>query len=412
VESRDQAKDAAFADRLERLALTARWILLAAVTGLALLDPASVRRHAPVLLLVAVAYLGCVEVARRRPRASRLLPAVTAFGDVTLVAASAVLLENPWSPVGLWSLIIAWNGLRHGQTAALMVTGGIMAVEAGGIFLGWRSFSAPGVAGEGLGFVGLALLAGYLGDRRRADEARLDRLAKLEEDRADRTGTLSHELRTPLAMIKTAAELMLDGRPGPTTTIQTTFLQMISGNVERLIALSEDLLAGARVDVAWLTMQPKPLDVRPLIRETVASIRPLIAPKRQTLRFDHPQVLSPALADPRWLQQVVINLIYNASKHTPDEGAITVTARDNEAWVLVSVTDTGSGLAEGEREHVFEKFYQGTGSPKGEISGVGLGLAIVRHVIEKQGGRVYMGSMLGRGSTVSFTLPKASKERT
>lgn len=396
-------------ERLERLALSGRWVLLVAVTAAAFFDSTVSARYSFVLFLVAVGYLGSLEALRLRSRAIRRLPIVTAVGDVCVIAGASVVFDGPWLTAGLYALVIAWNGLRHGERGALPVAGGVGAIEACRIWAAPHHPPLLALAGEGLTVLGIALLTGYVGRCRLHDAKRLARLQTLEENHIDRTGTLAHELRTPLAMIKTAADLLLEGRPGPTTVTQRNFLHMISGNVARLIGMSEEMLARVRTDAAWLTMDPRPVDIRPLIRETAAHIRPLIASDSQTLRFDHPQILSPALVDPRWLQQIMINLIYNASKHTPNGGGITVTARENEAWILVSVTDTGSGLPEAERERIFDRFYQCAEPAKSDGTGVGLGLAIVRHIVEKHGGRIYVGTMLERGSTFAFTLPKARK---
>lgn len=141
---------------------------------------------------------------------------------------------------------------------------------------------------------------------------------------------LSHELRTPLTMIKSSVDIILDGNPGKINIKQKNFLDIISNNVFRLINLVEDILLLIKIENSWLKLDLKAIDIIALIKEIVNNMKPIISQKKQILKYSHPKIISKAIADKKWLQQVMINLINNASKHLAEDGIIIVTLKENE----------------------------------------------------------------------------------
>jgi len=133
---------------------------------------------------------------------------------------------------------------------------------------------------------------------------------------------------------------------------------------------------------------------------------PFIDSRDQKLKYTYPNLLSKTIADENWIQQVLINLIHNASKHVGTNGRIIISVTENEQCIVVSVSDDGSGIVNKEKPKIFSEFYQGSESEDENMDGVGLGLSIVKNVIEKHNGKVYVGSVAGLGTTLSFTLPK------
>ena len=218
--------------------------------------------------------------------------------------------------------------------------------------------------------------------------------------------TLAHELRTPLAVIKTSAEIILEERPGEINTTQKRFLTAVLDNTMRMVRFVDTILASIKVEYAWFRMNKKPMDVRPVIKKVCNELLPFISSREQELKYTYPNLISRTIADENWIQQVLINLIHNASKHVGKKGRIVISVTENEQCVVVSVSDDGSGITNQEKPKIFSEFYQGSESEDENMDGAGLGLSIVKSVIEKHNGKVYVGSVAGLGTTLSFTLPK------
>ncbi|HIQ05826.1 MAG TPA: HAMP domain-containing histidine kinase [Anaerolineae bacterium] len=250
-----------------------------------------------------------------------------------------------------------------------------------------------------LATIGLLIRVLSLDTRQRAEIARLRRVAEM---RGDRMSALSHEVRTPLAIIKGAAELLLDNKPGPLTPQQRTFLETIAQNCERVITLAEDLLVQARIEAGLFKLNLQPVDVKALTRQVVRNMRLLVAEKGQTITIDYPQVVPRIQADPRLLVQALTNLLYNASRYTSQGGHIYISVAENDESLVISVTDDGAGMSAEERRKLFQKF--ASGQPLGD--GTGLGLVIVKLIVELHGGRILVDTSLGQGTTFLFTLPK------
>jgi signal transduction histidine kinase len=222
--------------------------------------------------------------------------------------------------------------------------------------------------------------------------------------------TLAHELRTPLAVIKTSTEIMQEGRPGEINSTQRRFLKAILDNTLRMVSFVDTILASIKVEYAWFRMNRKPMDIRTVIKKVCSDLHPLIQSRDQELKYSYPNLLSRTIADENWIQQVLINLIHNASKHVVRNGRIIISVTENEQCIVVSVSDDGSGIENQEKPMIFSEFYQGSEAEDENMDGVGLGLSIVKNVIEKHNGKVYVGSVAGLGTTLSFTLPKEGDE--
>jgi PAS domain S-box-containing protein len=215
---------------------------------------------------------------------------------------------------------------------------------------------------------------------------------------------VSHELRTPLTSIKGFTDLMLAGDAGPLSPDQDEFLQIIKSNADRLVALIEDLLDVSRIEAGEISLRPRAVRVDQLIREVANSIQPQLDRKNQSLAVEIPDTLPAAWGDADRITQVLVNLVANAHKYSPDSSVITITARAEEE-MQVSVSDNGPGIAPEDQAHLFDKFYRAGRSTGYRSGGTGLGLAIARSLVEAHKGRIWVDSTLGGGSTFSFTLP-------
>ncbi len=230
-------------------------------------------------------------------------------------------------------------------------------------------------------------------------------MKKLIDNKNKLLSTLTHELRTPLAVIKTSNELIYEERPGPINETQKSLIFSSLENTKRLNSLVENILSQVKVEFAWFSMKQQPLDIRKLVRKTSLDIKPYLETRSQSIKYNYPSLMSKTIGDKRWLEQVLLNLIHNGSKNSPDNTVITISVQENEQCIVVSVHDRGSGIESKEISHVFNEFYQSTDPTKNLNEGAGLGLTIVKDIIEKHKGNIYISSLINTGTTVSFTLP-------
>jgi two-component system phosphate regulon sensor histidine kinase PhoR len=232
-------------------------------------------------------------------------------------------------------------------------------------------------------------------------------LRRLEQVRTEFVGNVSHELRTPLTAIHGYVETLLGGALEEPENARK-FLEIVHRQTERLGRLINDLtdLSNIELGKASLHLAPTRLD------EVVDSVLGVIAPRARaggvTVRTEVPATLPLVKADHDRLAQILINLVDNAVKYTPDRGVVTV--RGSEALgktVSVSVEDTGVGIPSADLPRITERFYRVDKARSRELGGTGLGLAIVKHLVLAHGGELHIESEIGRGTTVRFPLPVA-----
>ena len=388
---------------LERLVLNIRWLLVGLLLVVASVSGGLSKPITLTTLAVTLAYLLTLEALTWMKKAAHLLPLISTGGDLLLITWAVHSFDRSF--VALYYIVIVANALRYGMRKSLL-SAVVASLLHSGVVLWNVTPEKSGALFQPLlhvtAFFIVAYLVGHLAESRERERWQLIRLREEEKRKSELLSTLSHELHTPLTMIKGAVDILLEGRPGPINYTQITFLQTISQNGERLIRLVEELLAQARAEAGWVEIKPKLIDIRDPMKKTIRDIRPLVAQKRQVIRLDYPQVLPRVMADEAWIQQVMTNLICNASKYTSEGGNIFVSLMENQQCILVSVTDDGAGISQAERERLFEPFFRGDHTQRG----TGLGLTIIKHIVEMHGGKVYVDTTLGRGTTFLFTLPK------
>ena len=222
--------------------------------------------------------------------------------------------------------------------------------------------------------------------------------------------SMSHELRTPLHTIIGFSELLGEELEGPLNEKQMRFVQHIHKDSLHLLELINDVLDISKIEADRLELRPEAFDFTALIAESLASVRSLAEAKSHILQTTS-DVPTAVEADRLRIKQVLVNLLSNAIKFTPEGGRIGVDARVQDAFVIVSVRDTGIGIPGHEHDSIFEKFHQVGATTKGVREGTGLGLAITKRLVEQHGGRIWVQSKPQEGSTFLFTLPLESAER-
>jgi signal transduction histidine kinase len=299
---------------------------------------------------------------------------------------------------------------------ALLTGPAILGIEQAG---GYRS--QPGAVAVGTFAIATLLLTRFVGvvraverahhderlARRDAEDARVlieaqnARLRELDELKDEFVSSVSHELRTPLTSIGGYVELLLaDARDDATRS----HLEVVHRNSARLLGLVSDLLFAARLQSGQLELHPGPVDLRELVEQTVESARPHAQAGRVELRA-HTERVPLVSGEHARLAQLLDNLVSNAIKFTPEGGAIDISLGARDGYVRLDVSDTGIGITEQERAHLFERFFRTQSVLERHIPGTGLGLYISKAIVEAHGGRIAVRSGEGAGTTFVVELP-------
>jgi signal transduction histidine kinase len=219
---------------------------------------------------------------------------------------------------------------------------------------------------------------------------------------------VSHELRSPLTATYQFVTILLDGLAGDLSPEQREYLEIVLNNLCQLRDMINDLLEVTRSETGKLAINPQPSSLAEPITDTVATLSKTAMAKGIVLSADIPGDLPLAYADPVRVRQILINLISNGIKFTPERGSITVRVQISEQepeFLCIAVVDTGYGISTEEREKVFDYLYQVENSIEVSRKGLGLGLYICKELVSRHGGRIWVEGQPGNGSTFYFTLP-------
>jgi len=229
-------------------------------------------------------------------------------------------------------------------------------------------------------------------------------LKRLERVRKDFVANVSHELRTPLTSIKGYIEALIDGAKDDPEKFGE-FLKIIQKHTDQLNILLYDLLQLSTIESGQYQWRHVAVSVSEMIEKAVHLLRPTAEKKRQTISIDCQADIGTVNGDADKLTQVLINLIDNAIKYTPEGGEISIQARPVENTVKFAVADTGIGIPPREIPRIFERFYRVDRARSRAMGGTGLGLSIVKHIVEAHGGTVSVESEMGEGSRFVVSLP-------
>ncbi len=228
-----------------------------------------------------------------------------------------------------------------------------------------------------------------------------------EKKRKEFISVTTHELKTSLTAIIASAELLSDELQPDKKSVQGRLIQSIIRNAhsidERLSHFSEmaQLLAGD------LRLQLEPVEIGQVIHDIAVRFYPRIRSRSQSLIMELPNSLPLVKADRQYLEEILLALVGNASEFTPERGKIRVGARQDGESLVILVSDTGVGIPAEEQERIFQPYYQVNRDGEGNKVGSGLGLAITKSLVELHGGKIWLKSIVGQGSTFTLSLPIA-----
>jgi two-component system, NarL family, sensor histidine kinase BarA len=235
-------------------------------------------------------------------------------------------------------------------------------------------------------------------NRRLADS--VEKLKELDKLKSNFLATVSHELRTPLTSVIGYSEMLLEGLAGDIEPLQREYVQTIMAKGDQLLQIISEILDISKIESGTVQLTCEPMDLPELLRQVTDAMMPQARQKAIQLRYQAPQGLPAVSADRAKTRQVLLNLLSNSIKFTPDGGRVEVGAHPctikahslSAPAIEIRVSDTGIGIPKREREQVFEAFYQVDGSSTRTYGGTGLGLSIVKHFVEAHGGEVFVES--------------------
>jgi signal transduction histidine kinase/HAMP domain-containing protein len=237
-----------------------------------------------------------------------------------------------------------------------------------------------------------------------AERDAVERLKGLDQSKRRFLSNMSHEFRTPLTNILGFSRLMLKGISGPLTDQQREDLHIVYQDSQHLLGLINDLLDISHIEAGLMELEFQEVDLPQLIHSVMATVSALVRDREVELHQEIAPDIPKVQADMARIRQVLLRLLANAAKFT-EEGTITVRAWPTDGEVRVSVSDTGVGIQPEDRERIFRRFEQGTMENGRRPDGAGLGLALSKEFVEMHGGKIWVESEFGKGSTFTFSLP-------
>ncbi len=226
-------------------------------------------------------------------------------------------------------------------------------------------------------------------------------LKMLDRLKSDFIHTISHDLRSPLTAIMGYVELL--ERVGPLNDQQKQFVRHVQNSAQNITSLVNDLLDLGRIEAGFDTRRDE-TSLDAIVRYTLDNLEQQIKDKKLNLLLQIEPGLPTLRGNPIRLRQMVDNLLVNAVKYTPEHGEIRVELRSEGPQIIFEVQDTGVGIPITDQPHIFEKFYRASNAPKG-TPGTGLGLAIVKSIVEAHEGRIWLDSVVGKGTKFIVVLP-------
>ncbi len=230
-------------------------------------------------------------------------------------------------------------------------------------------------------------------------------LKELDQMKSDFVSLVCHEVRSPMNSLLMQIQVILDGLAGDLTEKQVQILNRVSGKMLGLTEMVSELLDLSRIESGLITSEKEQLDFNTLLADQIELHTPGAAKKSISIELDAAHPLPPIIASRRGMEEVLTNLITNAIKYSPDNSAIHVRARTEHEYLLVSVEDNGFGIPAEDLERVFDRFYRVKDANTREQQGTGLGLSLVKSIVETHHGSIKVASTIEEGTTFSLLIP-------
>jgi signal transduction histidine kinase len=374
-------------------------------------------------------------LALRRDRFVLVTQTLNTNADIVLLTAAIYFTGGPYSPllpayVILIAVLSLLSNLGITISCAVVIVGcyAVMVILlAAGVLppmpvLGGPSGDAPGPGYAAISIVYCMIVVGVpaffsaatlraLRSREAALERRTAQLVQAASQRSQFVASMTHELRTPIHGMQGLADVIAAGVYGPVTAKQKDACASIKRSAQSLLQLVDEVLQLTRAEAGKIEARPSPVDVRELVERVTASVSWMVGTKDLRLEVDVPEGLPPVQSDERWLAHVLVNLISNAVKFTPEGGRVTVGAERRGDAVVLSVVDTGIGIAPEEQAAIFEPFRQGEHGDERRYGGVGLGLALVAQLCDLLSCEVQLESTIGEGTAFRVSVPERWRGR-
>jgi PAS domain S-box-containing protein len=243
-------------------------------------------------------------------------------------------------------------------------------------------------------------------EKKQASQFRIEKEAAeaAAQTKSEFLANMSHEIRTPLNAILGYTELVLDGIYGDVPENIQEVLQRVAKNGHHLLGLINDVLDLSKIEAGQLVLSLNDYSMQEVVQTVFTAVESLAAEKNLELKVSVSSELDSGKGDEQRIVQVLLNLVGNAIKFT-EAGEVRLEVKDSNGTFLVSVSDTGPGLSEVDKQRIFEEFHQADSSRTRKKGGTGLGLSIAKRIVEMHGGRIWVESDLGKGSTFWFTIP-------
>jgi signal transduction histidine kinase len=361
---------------------------------------------------------GHQDIARLSNLLPMLLAAVTSEALNAAIVVGAASLQAGIPVLQMWRRNFSW-------ATPINVLG--MVIGGGGMALGYQ---IAGLLGTVVFFLPIAatiygfrlyvaqtkaqmdrleeIIAERTEDLRQANED----LRRLDRIKTDYFSVINHEMRTPLTVVLLNADLLL--RHATLDPRQEKMVHTIKEHGQRLLDQVNKILDISRLEKGGLTIEPQTLAVEPAISEAVASVKSMADQARIPIGLKLPRDIPDVLGDPKRVNQILVNLLTNAIKYTPERGSVTVAVEKRPArgMVEISVTDTGIGIPAEHLPNIFDRFSHIERQEIKDIVGTGLGLSIAKGLVDAHGGEIRVESQVGQGSAFSFTLPVVDENET
>ncbi|MDY7079282.1 MAG: HAMP domain-containing sensor histidine kinase [Chloroflexota bacterium] len=237
-----------------------------------------------------------------------------------------------------------------------------------------------------------------------------EQVRQADRDKSDFISFVAHELRTPMTSIRGYADMLAKGTIGPVTPSQVQFIEIIIRNAERMQILLSDLQDITRIESTQLRIEMKPTTMADVLEGALQATKERIEARSQQLMVEIQADLSQVYADPARLEQALTELLRNACKYTSEKGRIRVRAWQQDRYVHCTISDTGIGISPEDQSRLFTKFFRSDNPAVREMPGTGLGLCVVKGLVELQGGGVEVESQIGEGTTFAITIPVFAEE--